>query len=263
MINYLRRLNWIVVTQLGFDLRKFIWSLLGFPRFFVNYIKFTRNYHGQLNIQPCLHDWCEEGGATKSEYFLQDLYIAQKVFAANPKKHVDIGSRVDGFVANVASFRTIEVFDIRPITSVISGIIFRSANLMNSSDEIVDYCDSVSCLHALEHFGLGRYGDPIDPLGHVLGLKNIAKIVQPQGLLYLSVPVGISRVEFNAHRVLNPCNIVQLAEVEGLWLESFAWVSAGKLNISENCQNDILELSKSNYSLGIFSFRKKPNGNVL
>jgi hypothetical protein len=34
------------------------------------------------------------------------------------------------------------------------------------------YCDSLSCLHALEHFGLGRYGDPIDPRGHEKGITR-------------------------------------------------------------------------------------------
>ena len=34
--------------------------------------------------------------------------------------------------------------------------------------------DSISCLHALEHFGLGRYGDMIDPQGYEKGLFNIS-----------------------------------------------------------------------------------------
>jgi len=37
---------------------------------------------------------------------------------------VDIGSRVDGFVAHVASFREIEVFDVRPISAQIPASSF-------------------------------------------------------------------------------------------------------------------------------------------
>ena len=219
--------------------------------------QFSRGYKGRLDFRPCLHDRHEEGGATRSEYFWQDLYIAQKIYASNPNKHVDIGSRIDGFVAHVASFRAIEVFDIRSITSIIPGVIFKQADLMNPSEKLIEYCDSVSCLHALEHFGLGRYGDPIDPIGYEAGLKNMAKILQQQGLFYLSVPIGIARVEFNAHRVFDPREIVRLAEINGLWLEGFAWVSSGKLNESTNHQADITELSGSYYSLGLFTFRKQ------
>ena len=39
--------------------------------------------------------------------------------------------------------------------------------------------DSISCLHAIEHFGLGRYGDPVDVLGHVKALDNIRKALTP------------------------------------------------------------------------------------
>ena len=59
----------------------------------------------------------------------------------------------------------------------------------------------VSCLHALEHFGLGRYGDELDYYGHIKGFKTISKVVSRGGLLYLSVPMGPQRIEFNAHRV--------------------------------------------------------------
>ena len=65
----------------------------------------------------------------------------------------------------------------------------------------VDYCDSISCLHALEHFGLGRYGDQIDPDGHLKGFRNITKILKPGGIFYFSVPMGVQRIEFNAHRI--------------------------------------------------------------
>lgn len=136
-----------------------------------------------------------------SGYFIQDLYMAQKIYKANPKKHVDIGSRIDGFVAHVASFREIELLDIRDVKSSIPNVKYKQADLMDEDSITADYCDSVSCLHALEHFGLGRYGDPIDPYGHIKGIKNIAKMLEGGGMFYLSVPIGSQRIEFNAHRV--------------------------------------------------------------
>jgi hypothetical protein len=72
---------------------------------------------------PCLYDRSEEGGTASGEYFWQDLYIAQKIFKVNPHRHVDIGSRIDGFTAHVASFREIKVFDIEGLDLAILKLI--------------------------------------------------------------------------------------------------------------------------------------------
>ncbi len=257
MRSLLRKIYWLTAIQFGFDLRRMFQSIAGLPRFIASLFRFRRTYQGRLELLPCLHDWYEEGGSTRSEYFWQDLYIAQKICSAKPEKHVDIGSRIDGFVAHVASFRTIEVFDIRPITSDIPGVIFRQADLMNPSEMLVEYCDSVSCLHALEHFGLGRYGDPIDSLGYVAGFKNMAKILMKDGLFYLSVPIGMARVEFNAHRVFDPREIVRQAKENCLVLQEFAWVRSSALIESTDPEKDFDELGGSRYALGIFTFRKQ------
>ncbi len=257
MLNIFRKIYWITAIQFGIDIRKLAKSIIGLPHFIIDLIKFSRGYKGRLDLLPCLHDRLEEGGSTRSEYFWQDLYIAQKIYKASPEKHVDIGSRIDGFVAHVASFREIEVFDIRPITSDIPNVIFKQADLMHPSKVLIEYCDSVSCLHALEHFGLGRYGDPVEPIGYQAGFKNMINILQQDGLFYLSVPIGIARVEFNAHRVFDPREIVRLADESLLTLEGFASVSAGVLTESEYPVKDIARLSSSHYALGIFTFRKQ------
>jgi hypothetical protein len=244
-------------VQFGIDPRRMARSLIGVPRYIVDWFRFRKVYKGRLDFLPCLYDWYEEGGSTKNEYFWQDLYVAQKIYSAKPVKHVDIGSRIDGFVAHVASYREIETFDIRPITSQFPNVVFRQADLMNPPDSLIEYCDSLSCLHALEHFGLGRYGDPIDPHGYEAGLSNMAKILQYNGLFYLSIPIGISRVEFNAHRVFDPNEIVQLAKDNFLILERFAWIQSDLLVVSTNPEKDFDELGCKHYALGIFTFRKQ------
>ena len=150
---------------------------------------------------PCLNDKGDSAGYIKNPYFSQDLYVAQKIYVNKPQKHVDIGSRLDGFVAHVAVFREIEVFDIRPLQSNLHNIIFTQTDFTDGDILPKDYCDSVSCLHALEHFGLGRYGDCIDPEGHLKGFSNITKLLKPGGTFYFSVPMGVQRIEFNAHRI--------------------------------------------------------------
>lgn len=258
MKEIIRKIYWLLSIQFGFDPRRLIRSFMGIPRYIADWYRFSRNYQGRLNLLPCLHDWYEEGGSTKDEYFWQDLHVARMIHLANPQKHVDIGSRIDGFVAHVASFREIEVFDIRPITALIPGVVFRQADLMNPPESLVGHCDSLSCLHALEHFGLGRYGDPIDPQGYAAGLGNMAKILQPGGLFYLSVPVGTERVEFNAHRIFDPRALVRLAAANGLLLRAFSWVGANRILVqSASPEQDMDELSRLHYALGIFTFVKQ------
>jgi len=253
-----RKIYWLISIQFGIDPRRMIYSLMGIPRFLRDWYHFRLTYRGSFNIRPCLYDWFEEGGSTRDEYFLQDLFVARKIYQATPIKHIDIGSRIDGFVAHIASFRDIEVFDIRSITSSIPGVIFKQADLMTQSNELIDYCDSISCLHALEHFGLGRYGDPIDAYGYESGLSNISKILKKDGFLYLSVPIGKEKVEFNAHRIFNPISLVKLALSNNLSLIEFSWIDSGrKLNQSSNPEQDMEKLSDINYALGIFTFIKQ------
>lgn len=142
-----------------------------------------------------------DAGAASGHYFHQDLLVAREIFQRNPERHIDIGSRVDGFVAHVASFRDIDVIDVRPLNAI-QGIHFIQADVMNLNSDMTGIADSVSCLHALEHFGLGRYGDPVDYDGWRRGFESLTKMVKDNGILYLSVPTGFQqRVEFNAHRV--------------------------------------------------------------
>ncbi len=256
------KIHWILSTQLGFDPQRFLLSLQGLPRFLYDWWKFRQDYTGALTWMPCLHDRYEEGGITKSEYFWQDLIVARWINEAQPQKHVDVGSRVDGFVAHVASFREIEVFDVRDITTQIPGVVFKKADLMRKivlANSIEGgYCDSLSCLHVLEHFGLGRYGDPIDPQGHTKGISNMAALLRPGGLFYLSTPIGRERVEFNANRVFDPSRLIRLAESSDLELRRLTVVSEGG-NISdvEPTADTLSRLIEASYNLGIFTFAKR------
>jgi SAM-dependent methyltransferase len=251
------RLHWVFSMQFGVDPRKFLRSIRGLPRYVGDLMRFRYGYSGRLQLLPCLHDWYEEGGSTTNEYFWQDLLVAKMISVAKPKKHIDIGSRVDGFVAHVACFREIEVFDVRPITTKIPGMTFRQADFMNPVEGMTDYCDSLSCLHALEHFGLGRYGDPINPEGPECGFANMASLLKKDGLFYLSVPIGIERVEFNANRVFDPRVIIKMAEKNSFQLSSLIVIQqGGESRKVIPTEADLSDLANQNYSLGIFTFQK-------
>jgi len=236
--------------------------LKGMPLFFQEY-KILRKQAAEGNdfpfgrMYPCLQDRNEGAGTDSGHYFHQDLLVAGKIFKKNPQRHVDIGSRLDGFVAHVATFREIEVLDIREVRSRIQNVTFRRMDLMDRDSRLINYCDSVSCLHALEHFGLGRYGDRLDINGHLIGWKNIHQLLIKGGTFYLSVPIGKQRIEFNAHRVFSLEYLVNLCQ--GLYtIGSFSYVDdAGDLVLNAPLTpENIASNFNCHYGCGIFELTK-------
>jgi hypothetical protein len=197
----------------GIDPRRFRF-LRHLPRYIAQYLRFRKLGGVITNSYPIFTDYDDQAGSARGHYFHQDLLVASFVHARNPVRHVDIGSRIDGFVAHVAAFRKIEVMDVRELDSAgHANISFIKADLMNKANAVESTTDSISCLHAIEHFGLGRYGDPLDPLGHVKGFNNILRMLKIDGMLYISFPIGTkNELHFNAHRVFHPSDIFSWPE---------------------------------------------------
>lgn len=261
MKNKLIKLHWFLATQLGLDLILLINAIRALPWFLVDFFKFRSILGETVKIRPCLHDRKSEAGTISNEYAIQDLMVAQEIFGRKPRRHLDIGSRLDGFVSNVASFREIEVLDVRPMTTFHQNIKFRQADLMDQ-DAILSgnlgLFDSISCLHALEHFGLGRYGDPLNPNGWKLGLGSFSTLLEPGGHLYLSTPIGVHRVEFNANWVFDPRLIISAALERHLVLKDLWLIFSGKEPTKVDVNDDVLhQLASKEYTLGLFIFVKK------
>ena len=268
MKKYFSKQLWLL-SLWGFSLGMFIKNLRGIPFYFrdLSRLKRQRRYGGgkqefPMKYFPILSDKFASAGTLSGDYFHQDLLVAKKIFVANPVKHVDIGSRVDGFVAHVAVFREIEIFDVRELKSTVKNIHFTRANLIELPENMENYCDSISALHSIEHFGLGRYGDPVDYFGHVKAIKNIAQILKPKGTFYFSVPIGKQRIEFNAHRVFSVSYLWNILK-ENFDLISFSYVDdAG--NLRENVEftdKSIKQSFECDYVLsggvGIFELQKR------
>ncbi len=192
--------------QFGFDPVKFINACRGIPRF-TRDLSLWRRMTGATNpfsVHPVLADFRESAGSADGHYFWQDLIAARWVHQTNPQHHLDVGSRVDGFVAHLLTFRAVTLLDVRPVRTPVPGLSFTQGNAQEELGHLEGSFDSVSSLHAIEHFGLGRYGDPLQIDGHLKGLRNIANCVAPGGTLYVSFPIGKPEVHFNAQRVLDP-----------------------------------------------------------
>ena len=242
--------------NIGFDPRR-IFSLRHYPKYRTQYKEFQKLGGKITQKYAIFSDYDDQAGSASGHYFHQDLLVASFINKNNPIRHIDIGSRIDGFIAHVASFRKIDVMDVRDLNSTgHSNISFIKADLMNKDSGQNNITDSISCLHAIEHFGLGRYRDPVDPKGHIKGFNNIIRMLKQDGTLFISFPIGKdNEVHFNAHRVFHPKDIFSWAEnKDSLNLERFDYVDdAGKLH-----QNIDIENTKLNvvFGCGIYTFKK-------
>jgi SAM-dependent methyltransferase len=254
-INFILKIAHNFISQFGINLLKFK-KIIFLPKFALDLVRYKK-LSGKIDyLFPTIGEDIEASGQIIPHYFYQDLIVASYIFKNKPLKHVDIGSRLDGFVSHVASFREIEVFDIRENKINYKNIKFNKLDLSNINKELEDYADSVSCLHTIEHFGLGRYGDQIDPHGYKRGLESLCRILKKDGLLYISFPISEkNKVLFNSERIFHPLDILQWNTTLDLKLERFDYIDD-----EENIFYDVnlVQLDRNNlvYGCGIYTFKK-------
>lgn len=215
----------------GVDPKRALSSLGGVLRYRNDRRKFRAARHDGFEWGrplPILDEWSASSGGLGA-YFHQDLLVARWIYQAEPTRHVDVGSRIDGFIGHLAVFRPVEVLDIRPQPQPIPNVVFHQLDLMQPLPlEWTGCTDSLSCLHTIEHFGLGRYGDTIDPNGYLKGLAQLKQMVAPGGLLYLTTPIGPQRIEFNAHRIFAAETVVGWFQ-DGWSIERFAYLDDAEI----------------------------------
>lgn len=205
------------------------------------------------DLWPITRERFESSGNAHGHYFLQDLWAARHVARLRPEKHVDIGSALTGFVSHVASFLPVEYIDIRPLECRVPDIEWRRGSILQ-----LPYADgsvaSLSCLHVIEHIGLGRYGDPLDVDGWIKGLHEMQRVLAPDGQLLVGTPCGRPRVQFNAHRVFNPQQIIDV--LQSLELREFSLIP-GEDSVAwvENARPE--DAAGLDYGCGLFRFIKK------
>lgn len=210
----------------------------------------------EKNKWPIICDKYESAG-TISNYFWQDLWAARLIVKTGVKNHFDIGSRLDGFIAHLlAAGIEITMIDVREFPNRrvegLHTIVDDATTLRQIPDESIG---SISALCSLEHFGLGRYGDPVDPEACFTCFENIQRKLRRGGRLYLSVPVGRERVEFNAHRVFYASTIVNC--FYSLRLEEFSCASEGEIEHDVSLRKYDNDMHNGEYRYGLFSFVKE------
>lgn len=146
----------------------------------------------------------ETGNHPKSRYDFECAFFAAQIAVHKPARILDIGSyRL--FVLGLAAGHCVTTLDVRPISGCnpAEAILKGHAEAIPCPDASFN---AVLCLCALEHFGLGRYGDKFDPEGDMKGLSEMMRVLTPGGQLYLSVPItrDTPHIVFNAHRIYTP-----------------------------------------------------------
>lgn len=205
-------------------------------------------------LWPVISDKYADAGAIEN-YFWQDLWAAKLIYRSEVKEHFDVGSRIDGFIAHLLAMGIdVTLIDIRKFPKRVEGlhtIIDDATSLKQVPDESVT---SLSALCSLEHFGLGRYGDEVDPEACFKCFFQIQRKMKKGGNVYISLPIGRERVEFNAHRIFYPATVID--SFSDMELIEFSCATEEQIEYNVAIHKYDNDLHNGNYRFGLFHFRK-------
>lgn len=183
---------------------KVVYTYSGYSRFLHDYFMFYRADKNRrlpmafFDLMPQVADWTVGTGFDR-HYVFHTAWAARVIAENQPTVHMDISSSLY-FVTGLSAFVPVRFFDYRPANLALSGFTSEHADLtaLPFADKSIA---SLSCMHVVEHVGLGRYGDPIDPDGDLKAIAELKRVLATGGSLLFVVPLGRPRICFNAHRV--------------------------------------------------------------
>lgn len=234
----------------------FLKNLVLSPFIIGDYLRFRARTDGRFVLDitkfyPQIFDKTKETGFDR-HYVYHTAWAARKVHDFAPERHVDIASSLY-FPGIVSAFIPVDFYDYRPAPLHLSDLTTQHADLtaLHFEDNSIQ---SLSCLHTIEHIGLGRYGDPIDPEGDIKATRELSRVLAPDGQLLFVTPVGnTAQIQFNAHRIYT--YEAALALFPDLELVEFSYVPEhGTGGVIEHA--DPTQLKAETYACGCFVFRK-------
>jgi len=221
--------------------------LISFFKDYIKYTKINNNINFVFNTADLFPRIYDKTSTTPLDpvYYLQNNWCANKIFTNKPNHHFDIGSEAK-FIGIISQFTPTTMIDIRPLTTHQEGLTFKYGDILNlpfNDNEI----KSLSSLCVIEHIGLGRYGDVLDPYGSEKSINEIIRVLADGADLYISLPVdNIDKIYFNAHRAFTREHIMDL--FNGLQLIEEKYIYGNK--IENNYDN------KKGFGTGLFYFKK-------
>jgi hypothetical protein len=225
----------------------FVYCYLKVKKVFKNNNRFTFFWRERY---PQLYDNRPDTNFDR-HYIYHPAWAIRIVKQINPKKHVDISSTLN-FSSTLSAFIPVDFYDYRPADLELSNLNSKSGNLLNLpfADNSIE---SISCMHTIEHIGLGRYGDPIDPDGDLKAIKELKRVVTVGGSLIFVAPIGRPKIQFNAHRIYSYEQIMDY--FSDLKLEEFSLIKNDEGGIIKNATKE--DADSETYGCGCFWFIKK------
>ena len=134
-------------------------------------------------------------------YFYQDCWAFGRVYEVRPEWLLDVGSTalLVGILSQIVPVTSV---DVRPLPVTLPGLTCLAGTItaLPFEDASVPMATSLS---VIEHIGLGRYGDDLDPRGSERACRELQRVLRPGGRLLLSFPTAdVAETQFNAHRLL-------------------------------------------------------------
>lgn len=207
-ISLIKNINSVLCTY-GVNIRK----ILLLPRIIFKYLKDIKKFKlegGKINYYWPIYYEDNGNCSSLSDYSILSFIVIQDIFKRRISNHFDIGSAVEKFIIPLSAAGVkVTLLDIRKTNFLdafnITNEVFDACNVnkVNSILSKNDEIKSISCIHAIEHFGLGRYGDNIDPYAQQKFIFNISRILQKNSIFYLGMPIGNNDIYFNAHRMMS------------------------------------------------------------
>jgi SAM-dependent methyltransferase len=201
---------------------------------------------------PCLHDDAPTH-LFDTHYIYHTGWAARILARTRPSLHVDVSSSLY-FLSIVSAFIPIQFLGYRPTDITLDNITTQIADirLLPFEDQIIK---SLSCMHTVEHVGLGRYGDPMEPDGDLRAITELKRVLAPGGNLLFVVPVGSPKIMFNAHRIYSYQQI--MGYFSDLELREFSLVpdNGGPDGLISNASEEMSNGCK--YGCGCFWFQRR------
>lgn len=235
--------------------------LIRFPRkmlrsveYLGEFRKFKAKDDGRFPINlkdayPCLTDKLKTT-PFDHHYTYHPAWAARKLVQIAPKEHVDISS-ILSFSTIVSAFVPTRFYDYRPADVHLSNFHSGAQDLKKLSFED-ESIESLSCMHTVEHIGLGRYGDELDPQGDLKSINELKRVLKKSGSLLFVTPVGKPKIEFNGHRIYSYEQIVNY--FAPMMLHEFSLVPDHG-GLIENADPALVGMQQ--YGCGCFWFKKK------
>lgn len=199
---------------------------------------------------PCLDD-CTEVTDFEPHYTYHPVWAAQILAKTKPEKHVDISSSLK-FCTMLSPFIQTEFYDYRPAKLNLDNLKCGVADLCNLPFE-GDSIKSLSCMHVIEHIGLGRYGDNIDPEGDLKAIKELKRVLAVDGDLFFVVPMAEKpMLQFNAHRIYSYDMIADY--FKELKLQEFSLITHDAKFIKNTTKDSLIG---EDWGCGCFWFKKE------